>query len=111
MKHGLDLTGAYQFERAAALAGLASAFAALRSSTEVEDFLTDLCTPAEIEAMSDRWRVVAPLLEGRPYRDIHDATGVSVTTIGRVARCVELGSGGYRNAAARLAHPNAPRRR
>jgi uncharacterized protein YerC len=37
-----------------------------------------------------------------PYREIHDRTGVSVTTIGRVARCLDLGAGGYRLAAERL---------
>ena len=53
---------------------------------EVRAFLEDLCTPAELEAMTDRWRVVPLLLEGVPYREIHDRTRVSVTTIGRVAR-------------------------
>ncbi len=37
-----------------------------------------------------------------PYREIHDRTGVSVTTIGRVARCLDLGAGGYRLVAERL---------
>ena len=40
-----------------------------------------------------------------PYREIHDRTGVSVTTIGRVARCLDLGSGGYRIAIERLQAP------
>ncbi|MCB1596949.1 MAG: DNA-binding transcriptional regulator, partial [Gammaproteobacteria bacterium] len=33
-----------------------------------------------------------------PYRQIHDQTGVSVTTIGRVARSLNIGAGGYRKA-------------
>jgi len=37
-----------------------------------------------------------------PYREIHRATGVSVTTIGRVARFVASGNGGYALAAKRL---------
>ena len=45
--------------------------------------------------MSDRWRVVPLLLKGVPYREIHDLTQVSVTTIGRVARTLESGAGGY----------------
>nr|WP_284347006.1 Trp family transcriptional regulator [Xanthomonas oryzae] len=49
-------------------------------------FLRDLCTPAELEAMADRWRVVPLLVKGVPYREIHELTQVSVTTIGRVAR-------------------------
>ena len=58
-------------------------------------FFTDLCTPAELEAMADRWQVVPLLHQGIPYRTIHEKTGVSVTTITRVARCLTLGSGGY----------------
>jgi uncharacterized protein YerC len=37
-----------------------------------------------------------------PYREIHRITGVSVTTIGRVARCMADGNGGYGLAARRL---------
>ena len=36
--------------------------------------------------MADRWAVVELLERGLPYREIHRQTGVSVTTIGRVAR-------------------------
>lgn len=78
-----------------AIAGLASAFAGLRTPAQVRAFLEDLCTPAELEAMTDRWRVVPLLLEGVAYREIHDRTLVSVTTIGRVARTLDRGAGGY----------------
>lgn len=82
--------------------GLAQALARLREPAEVAAFLEDLCTPAELEALTDRWRVVPLLLAGRTYRDIHDLTGVSVTTVGRVARCLLQGSDGYRTAARHL---------
>lgn len=78
-----------------ALQVLADAIASLQSGEEVAAFLRDLCTPAEIEAMADRWRVVPLLLDGVPYREIHQRTGVSVTTVGRVARTLEHGAGGY----------------
>lgn len=86
------------------LDGLVAAMQALESAEEIRRFLIDLCTPAELEAMADRWAVVPELAEGRAYRDIHDRTGVSVTTVGRVARCLSLGAGGYRLAAERLGH-------
>lgn len=54
--------------------------------------------------MADRWRVVPLLLEGVPYREIHDRTAVSVTTVGRVARCLGTGTGGYRLAAERAGY-------
>jgi TrpR-related protein YerC/YecD len=54
---------------------------------EMSRLLTDLCTPAEIRTLAERWHV-ARLLDGTQlsYRDIHEATGVSTTTIVRVAR-------------------------
>lgn len=81
---------------------LSMAFAALRTPEEIRAFLRDLCTPAEIQAMADRWSVVHELRRGRPYRDIHELTGVSLTTIARVARFLAAGHGGYALAAERL---------
>jgi uncharacterized protein YerC len=52
--------------------------------------------------MADRWAVVELLERGLPYREIHRQTGVSVTTVGRVARYLTSGNGGYRAVAERL---------
>ncbi|HET7369355.1 MAG TPA: Trp family transcriptional regulator, partial [Gammaproteobacteria bacterium] len=49
----------------------------LKSVSEAHNLFRDLCTPAELQAMADRWRVVEMLREDRPYREIHDRTGVS----------------------------------
>ena len=81
-----------------ATADLVEALVALRSADQMRAFLEDLCTPAELEAMADRWRVVPLILQGLPYREIHDRTLVSVTTIGRVARTLDRGAGGYATA-------------
>lgn len=89
----------------ATLNALARALASLSDPAEVRAFLEDLCTPAELESMGDRWRVVPLLLDGVPYREIHDRTRVSVTTIGRVARTLGHGAGGYA-AAVRFSHPH-----
>jgi len=89
------------------LASLARALASLRTGDEVRAFLEDLCTPAELEAMTDRWRVVPYLQQGVPYREIHELTQVSVTTIGRVARTLERGTGGYALASRRCARSGA----
>ena len=74
----------------------------LRSIDEMRTFLRDLTTPAELEALTDRWRVVPYLLQEVAYREIHDRTAVSVTTIGRVARFLAGEHGGYALAAGRL---------
>ena len=77
---------------------LADVIVRLGHTAAVRRFLEDLCTPTELEAMADRWRVVPFLINGMSYRDIQEITGVSVTTIGRVARTLGLGAGGYREA-------------
>jgi TrpR-related protein YerC/YecD len=90
---------------------LFEALLSMRTPKEMRAFLDDLCTPAELEAIADRWRVVPLLLEETPYREIHDRTGVSVTTIGRIARCLSFGAGGYRLAAERVLGPERKRKR
>lgn len=94
-----------EYDAQTAIDGLAQALSALKGASEIRAFLEDLCTPAELEAMGDRWRVVPMLLAGIPYREIHDRSLVSVTTIGRVARTLERGAGGYCTAARRLRIP------
>lgn len=81
---------------------LMKAIALIETREEAQHFFTDLCTPAELEAMADRWQVVPLLRQGIPYRQIHEQTGVSVATITRVARFINLGSGGYGLIADRL---------
>ena len=83
-------------EEAAAEDRLFRAILTLRTLEECRTFFHDLCTPAELQAFKDRWAVVEMLAEGRlTYRQIHEHTGVSVTTIGRVARYLTAGEGGY----------------
>jgi TrpR-related protein YerC/YecD len=94
-------------QEALAERSLCVALAALETPEEVRAFLRDLCTPAELQAMADRWAVVDPLKRSLSYRKIHELTGVSVTTIGRVARFLTGGHGGYLTAAKRV---EAPRR-
>ena len=89
-------------QRQRAAKALYRALLALDTEAECRRFLEDLCTPAELEALIDRWSVVPLLEDGLPYRRIHDLTGVSVTTVGRVARCLSAGSGGYRTVLDRL---------
>lgn len=81
---------------------LCGALLALQNADEVRAFLRDLCTPAELQALSDRWATVELLERGLPYREIQRLTGVSVTTIGRVARYLNTGNGGYQLAMERL---------
>jgi TrpR-related protein YerC/YecD len=89
-------------QEALAERNLFAAVASLRSPDECRAFFRDLCTPAELQAMADRWAVVDCLRRRLPYREIHQQTGVSLTTIGRVARYLAQGNGGYQLAAAHM---------
>jgi TrpR-related protein YerC/YecD len=88
-------------QEALAERALYQAILTLKTADECRAFFRDLCTPAELQALADRWAVVELLREERPYREIHRLTGVSLTTIGRVARYLLAGNGGYALAAQR----------
>jgi len=95
-------------EQQAAEDALFRAVISLQSVAECRNFFRDLCTPAELQALVDRWQVVELLEQGLTYRRIHDLTGVSVTTIGRVARFLTDGFGGYRVAIDRTTSHDSP---
>ena len=74
----------------------------LRTFKECEDFFSDLCTPAELVSMADRWKVARLLDQGIPYREIYRRSGVSTATVTRVARALVYGESGYRKLLDRL---------
>lgn len=88
---------------------LAAALASVRTPDEARALLADLCTPAEVHSLAERWQVARLLDAGTmTYREIHDATGVSTTTIVRVARFLKQeGNRGYRLLLDRAAGPAA----
>ena len=69
---------------------------------EVRSFFHDLCTPAELEGLVDRWRVAQMLVQNIPYRRIAAETNVSTATVVRVARFLNNGNDGYRTIMRRL---------
>jgi TrpR-related protein YerC/YecD len=101
MKHHEHVTPG---QEAQAEKNLCAAIAVLETQDEVWAFLRDLCTPMEIQAMADRWAVVELLERAVPYREIHRLTDVSLATIGRVARFLRAGNGGYAMAYRRVSH-------
>ena len=81
---------------------LYAAILQLQTLEEVESFFFDLCTPAELEGIVDRWRVAQMLVRKMPYRQIAAETNVSTATIVRVARFLNNGNDGYRTIMRRL---------
>ena len=77
---------------------LLDALLSLKTRVELDAFLNDLCTPAEMRAFAERW-AVARLLDQKTksYREIAQEAGASPTTVVRVARFLkEMPHQGYR---------------
>jgi len=68
----------------------------LKTEKEVASFFRDLCTLEELEEMTKRFQAVKMLQKGKPYRKIAEKTGLSTTTVTRVAHWLKHGEGGYR---------------
>ena len=82
-KAGLRRTGS----NATDLDDLCRALLAAGTLENMRRFLLDLTTPGELSALSERWQVALQLDAGdKSYREISASTGVSTTTVTRVAR-------------------------
>ncbi len=91
-------------DEAMRLEDLSYVMTSIGDAVQMKRFLVDLCTPAELRAISERWHVAKLLDQGElSYREINARTGVSTTTIGRVARFLkEEPHKGYRSVLDRM---------
>ncbi len=60
----------------------------------------DLFTPAEIDTINERWRIVKALAQGASQRSVAESVGVSITTVSRGSRQLKYGAGGFEKALA-----------
>ena len=81
---------------------LLRALCALETPEEAWALLRDLCTPREIDDLSQRIGVASMLAAGGSYVDVSSATGASSTTVSRVSKCLNGAGGGYRLVLSRL---------
>ena len=75
---------------------LCTAIAACNSEKEVADVLRDIGTLSELQAWSERLEVARLLATGLTYREVSASTGASTTTVTRVAKFIENGTGADR---------------
>jgi TrpR-related protein YerC/YecD len=75
---------------------LARALLLVREEKDMINFLRDLCTLEELAELSNRWQAVQMLDKGTSYREIAKKTGMSTTTITRIAHWLKHGEGGYK---------------
>ena len=74
----------------------------LKSKEECRAYFEDLCTIKELQDMAQRLDTAILLARGCSYKSIMEQMEVSTATIGRVSRCLNYGSGGYRRVIERL---------
>ncbi len=74
----------------------------LESIEECYEYFEDICTIKEVQDMAQRLDAAILLDKGLSYQKIIDEIDVSSATIGRVSKCLNYGSGGYRKAIDRL---------
>ncbi len=65
-------------------------------------FFSDICTIKELLDMAQRLDVAVLLKQGVNYQTISQQVGVSTATISRVSKCLNYGTGGYRDALEKL---------
>jgi TrpR-related protein YerC/YecD len=85
---------------------LVAAILALKNTDEARRFLRDLMTEGEIVEFSKRLQAATMLTNKVPYTKIVRQTGLSSTTVARVARWLAGPVGGYRLIISRL-HPRS----
>lgn len=74
----------------------------LESIDECYAYFEDLCTIKELNDMSQRLDAAILLAEGLSYQKIMEQVAISTATIGRVSKCLNYGTGGYKNAIEKL---------
>ncbi len=74
----------------------------LQTLDECYAYFEDICTVKEILDMSQRLDTAILLSKGLSYQKIAEQVKVSSATIGRVSKCLNYGSGGYKKAIERL---------
>ena len=62
------------------------------------EFFSDLCTIKELQDMAQRLDAAILLSQGKSYQTITQQVGISTATIGRVSKCLNYGTGGYKKA-------------
>ena len=76
---------------------LFEAILSLENMEECDTFFEDLCTMKELADMAQRLEAAKMLLDGKTYEQIVREVEISTATISRINRCIQYGSGGYRD--------------
>ncbi|MEN9557872.1 MAG: hypothetical protein RL141_241 [Candidatus Parcubacteria bacterium] len=59
------------------------------------EFLTDILTPTEFEALALRWQIVKKLKKGETHRSIAEDLGLGISTVTRGSHALRHKNGGF----------------
>lgn len=89
MKHGGNKISEYKKE-------LVETFAKIFGDKRLmSEFLIDILTPAEFEALALRWQIVKKLNKGETHRSVADDLGLGISTVTRGSRELRNKNGGF----------------
>ena len=77
-------------------------FLNLQTLEDCYAYFEDICTIKEILDMSQRLDAAILLSQGFSYQKITERVEISSATIGRVSKCLNYGTGGYKKAIEQL---------
>ncbi|MBQ8683036.1 MAG: helix-turn-helix domain-containing protein [Clostridia bacterium] len=86
---------------------LFAAILRLETREDCAKFFEDICTIKEVQDMAQRLDAAVLLDQGVNYQTISEQVGISTATISRVSKCLNYGSGGYREALAKMKEADA----
>lgn len=75
---------------------LVEVFSKIRGDQKfMAEFLVDILTPAEFEAMALRWQIVKKLNKGETHRSVAGDLGLGISTVNRGSRELRNKNGGF----------------
>lgn len=66
---------------------------ASKSKKDLQNFLTDILSPAEIDDIYDRLKIISELAQKKTHREVSKNLNVSISKVTRAANVIKYGSG------------------
>lgn len=85
---------------------LVEAILSIKNADQAERFLRDIMTEGEIDEFAKRLKTAEMLLNKISYSNIEKETGFSSTTVARVSKWLNDGTGGYKEIIKNMHHHN-----
>lgn len=62
-----------------------------QTKADMDAFLEDILTPAEVETIEERLRIARALASGKTQREVAEKEKASITTVSRAAKMLKYG--------------------